>query len=303
MKPLLVLALVALAGVSAAWTNGALPDMMDARYDYAVCNVDYATDWLSMREDCADSTDVPVFDSSSYVTDLEDDLGDLEEAKDEANQVEFGLGMWQLGADSLELIGAVFQDAFTNKTGEFFSCVREGEAPLIEVHDTCFDAAMEKERDVSKDYVNNELEYANGQIAELQAVGADTSDMEEIVEDGETLVDDIDPAFDTKNPTEIAKLYARHSRLVLLFRLEQMVATIDYAKPIIEAGNNENKDEILSRGTALRDDTEELISECAYSADVENNFEYGRQNLECWDEALDLYQEFNALGGLILEGA
>lgn len=292
-----------LAGLSAAWTNDALPDMMDARYDYAVCNVDYATEWLSMRGGCAETADVPVFDSSSYVEDLDDDLNDLEQAKDEADQVEFGLGMWQLGADSLDLLGAVLQDAFTNKTGEFFSCVREGEKPIIETHDLCLDAAMEKERGVSKDYVNNELEYANSQIDELQAAGVDTSDMEGIVSDGEELVGDIDPAFDTKEPAEIAKLYLRHSRLVLLFKLEQMVATIDYAEPIIEAGDNDNRDEILSRGRALRDDTEDLTLECAYSDEVGNNAEYGRKNLECWDESLDLFQEFNALGGLILEGA
>jgi hypothetical protein len=62
-----------------------------------------------MREDCADSTDVPVFDSSSYVAGLEEDLDDLEEAKDEANQVEFGLGMWQLGGYALCLSGTDLQ--------------------------------------------------------------------------------------------------------------------------------------------------------------------------------------------------
>ena len=114
---------------------------------------------------------------------------------------------------------------------------------------------------------------------------------------------DADAAFDSHDSAEIAKFYLRHSRLVLLFRLEKMVATIDYAEPIIEAGSNGNKDEILQKGRQLRQDTKSLISQCAYSDDVEDNLGYGQQNIECWNDALNLFDEFNSIAGMILEGA
>lgn len=304
MKWIFALFLVALFSLSSAfWVNDAIPDMLDARYDYAACNVEYAKDWLSMREQCAEDENVPVFDSSEYVDDLENDLADLREAADEGDRLEFGLAMWQLGADSLDLLGAIIEDALDDKTLAFFSCVRDGEDPLIDDRDDCRAAAMEKERDASKDYVNNEIEYANEQIDDLDDLGADTSGMEEVVELGEELVEDIDSAFDSGEISEVRKLHLRHSRIVLLFRLEKMLAVIDYAEPIIEAGDNDNKEEILERGAELEEDLEDLLVQCEYSDNVNNNFDYGRENLECWDDAIDLFKEFNAIRVLILEGA
>ncbi|MFH0884457.1 MAG: hypothetical protein V1861_01995 [Candidatus Micrarchaeota archaeon] len=294
--------LLVLTGLAFA-VNDALPAILDARYDYASCDVEYAKDWLSMREDCADTTNVPVFDSSSYVDDLDDDMADMREAVDENRRYEFGLAAVQLGADSLKLIGEVVKDAFQNKTSAFFSCVRDGEIPLMEVRDECRLDALDKEKSAAKSYVENEIDEANLEIANLDELGADTSGMEGVVEKGEELLDDIYPAYESGNITKIVSLHLRNSRLVLLFRAEQMLAVLDYAEPIIEAGNNDNKDEILSRGRALRDEVKSLISQCEYSATVDNNFDYGRENLECWDDGIDLLQEFNAIRVLILEGA
>jgi len=304
MKKLLVLVLVAMAGLSSAWYNEATPDMLDARYAYATCDVEYAKDWLSMREGCGEENNVTVFDSTEYVDSLDDDLVDLREAADEGDSFEFGLGVFQLGADSLDLLGAIVQDALTNKTMSFFSCVRDGEDPLKDERDGCRTDALEKERGASKKYVQNEIDYANEQIDDLDGVGADTSGMEEAVEYGEELYDDIDPAFDSGDVKEIRKLHLRHSRIILVFRLEKMRATIDYAKPLIEDGNNENKEEILERMDVLDEDIAALVEgTCEYSSTVDNNFDYGRDNLECWDDSLDLFEEFLAIGALILEGA
>jgi len=294
--------LLVLAG-SAFAANGALPDILDARYDYASCDVAYAKEWLSMREGCADDANVTVFDSSDNVEDLDDDLADLREAADDGSQLEFGLASVQLGADSLGLIGDVVKDAFTNKTMVFFSCVRSGEKPLVESRDECRLEALGNEKVAAKSYVENEIEEANEEMASLDALGADTSGMESVVENGDELIDDIFPAYESGNITKITSLHLRNSRLVLLFRAEQMLAVLNYAEPIIEAGNNDNKDEILSRGQALRDDVESFISQCEYSAAVDDNFEYGRENLECWDDGVDLMQEFNSIRLLILEGA
>lgn len=301
MKQMALFLLVLACSAFAA--NGALPAILDARYDYASCDVEYAKDWLSMREGCADAENVPVFDSSGSVDDLDDDLADLREAADDASQLEFGLASLQLGADSLKLLGDIVKDAFQNKTLAFFSCVREGEKPLMESRDECRMDALDKEKTAAKSYVENEIIQANSEIESLDDLGADTSGMESVVEKGGELADDIYPAYESGNITRIASLHLRHSRIILLFRAEQMLAVLDYAEPKIEAGNNDNKDEILSRGRALRDDVESLISQCEYSATVENNFEYGRENLECWDDGLDLLQEFNSIRMLILEGA
>lgn len=303
MKWLLTVVFVVLASVSFAWTNDALPEMLEARYEYTVCNVEYTDEWLEMREDCADQEEVPVFDSSEYMDALYDDLEDLEEATEEADRFEFGVAMWQLGLDSLDLLVAIIADALTDKNLDFFSCVRDGEEPLMEDRDDCRLDAMELEREAAKDYVNNEIDYANDQIEDMDELGADTSGMEEVVEYGEELVDDIDPAFDTGEISEIRKLHLRHSRLVLLFRLEKMLATIDYVEPIIEDGDNDNKEEILERGDELRDEVEEVLDQCEYSDEVDDNFDYGRDNLECWDDSIDLFDEFIAIGVLILEGA
>ena len=303
MKRILALVLVVLLGSVGAWYNPATPDILDARYDYTECNVEYTKEWLSMREDCGEQEDVDVFDSSDYVDELDEDMEELRDAADDGDQLEFGTTMFKLGLDSLDLIGAVIRDALDHKTLDFFSCVRDGEEPLMDVRDDCRADAMEKERDAAKDYVRNELDYAEEQIDELDEKGADTSGMEEVIDHGEELIDDIDPAFDTGDVKEVRKLHLRHSRLVLIFRLEKMLATIDYARPIIEDGNNGNKEEILERMDALDEDIEALVEgTCEYSSTVDNNFNYGRENLECWDDSLDLFDEFLAIGALILDG-
>jgi hypothetical protein len=303
MRNAMMLMFVLLAGLTSAfWTNDALPDMLEARYEYVTCDVEYADKWLDMREDCAIQEDVPVFDHSDYMDDLYDDLDDLSEAVSDVDRLEFGLAMLQLGADALDLLGAIFQDALDGKNMAFFSCVREGEKPLMDDRDDCRADAFELAREASKDYVNNELEYAEDQIEDLDDLGAETDGMEDVVDHGEELVDDIDDAFDTGEVNEIRKLHLRHSRLVLLFRLEKMLSVIDYAEPIIEDSDNDNKDEVLDRADELRDDIEDLLDQCEYDDEVDNNFDYGRENLECWDDALDLFKEFNKLRGLLLEG-
>ena len=297
-----IFALILFCGLSAAWTNDANYEMMDARYDYVACDIGYADEWLSMREQCAEDEEVPVFDSSEYMDDLYDDLDDLAEARDETRQFEFGLAMVQIAADSLRLIGAVIEDAFTDKTLTFFSCVREGEEPLIDDRDDCRDAALEKAKDAAENYINNELDYANDQIDDLDALGADTSGMEAVVEDGEELLDDLNPAFESGDNRELRALHMRHFRLLLLFRAEKMLSTIDYARPILEDGDNDNKEEILDRIDELEADIGNYVDDCAYSATVSNNNEYSRQNLECWDDGIDLFQEFNSIKLLILQG-
>lgn len=302
MKRILALVLVVLLGSVGAWYNPATSDILDARYDYTECNVEYTKDWLSMREDCGEQEDVDVFDSSDYVDDLDEGMEDLRDAADEGDQLEFGTTMFKLGLDSLDLIGAVIRDAFDHKTLDFFSCVRDGEEPLIDERDDCRADAMEKERDAAKDYMENELDYAEEQIDELDEKGADTSGMEDVVEQGEELIDDIDPAFDTGDVKEVRKLHLRHSRLVLIFRLEKMLATIDYARPIIEDGDNGNKEEILERADALEEDIEDLLEECEYSAEVDDNLDYGTDNGGCWADSLVLFRDFNSIQLLILEG-
>jgi hypothetical protein len=303
MKHLSVFLLLMLAGLGSALTNDALPDILEARYDYVACDVDYAKDWLSMREDCGDQENVPVFDSSEYVEELEEDLDDLKDAAEDADRLEYGLSMVRIGADSLDLIGAVFKDALNNKTLKFFSCVREGEKPLKQDRDDCREDALDGEKAAAKDYVDNEIEYANGQIDDLDDLGANTSGMEKIVDYGEELVDDIDDAYESGEIKDIRKLYLRHSRLVLLFRMEKMLAVMDYAKPMIEASNNRNKDEILDDMDDLEDDIEDMLDQCEYSDEVNDNLEYGSDNLVCWRDGAKLFANFNAIRLLILGGA
>ncbi len=300
MKRFLLL-MLALASLSSA--NDALPDVLMARHDYAACDVEYAKDWLAMREDCAEDEDVPVFDSSEYVDNLEDDLADLKEAAEDGNRLSFGLAMFKLGADSLELLGAIVKDALDSKTLAFFSCVREGEEPLMDERDDCRDDAIDKEKTAAKDYVENEIDDAEELIDTYDAIGIETGGMEENVGLGKELADDIDEGYETYDPQEIRKLHLRHSRIVFLFRAEQMLAVIDYAEPIIEASGNDNKEEILDRGDALRDDVKDLIKECEYSEEVDDNYEYAQQNLKCWDDGFEAFEEFNSLRLLILEGA
>jgi len=298
----MILVLIVFAGLVSAWYNPATPDMLDARYGYAKCDVEYAKDWLSMREGCGVNNNVTVFNSTEYVDDLDDDLNELREASEEGDQFEFGIGMFKLGADSLDLLGAIVKDAFTNKSGAFFSCVRNDEKSLKDDRNDCRLDAMEKEREASKDYVNNEIDHANGQIDELDEKGADTSGMEGVIDNAEELVDDADDAFDTGDVKEVRKLHLRHSRLVLLFRMEKMSSTIDYAKPIIKESDNSNKEEILEKMDELEVNIGDALEECEYSSTVDNNFDYSRENFGCWDESLDLFDEFNSIRLLILEG-
>ncbi len=295
--------LMILALASLSFANDALPDVLEARHDFVACDVEYAKDWLAMREGCAEDEDVPVFDSSEYVENLDDDLADIKEAAEDGDRLSFGLAMLKLGADSLELLGAVVKDALDSKTLAFFACVREGEEPLMDVKDDCKEDAMDKEKVAAKDYVKNEIDDANELIDVYDAMGIETAGMEDTVGLGEELVDDIDEGYGTYDPKEIRKLHLRHSRIIFLFRAEQMLAVINYAEPIIEASGNDNKDEILERGDALRDDVEDLIEGCEYSDTVDDNYEYAQQNLKCWDDGIDAFQEFNSLRLLILEGA
>jgi hypothetical protein len=298
---LILVMLLMIAGMSFA--NDALPDVLEARADYVSCDVDYAKDWLSMRESCGIEENVSVFDSSSYVEELEDDLEDLYDAAEDGNRFSFGLNILEIAGDSLKLIGEVVKDALDHKTFAFFSCVREGEPSLKDDRTDCREDAIDKEKIAAEDYVNFELDAANDEIQILDAKGVKTSGMEETVEYGEELVDDIDSAYSTYDPQEIQKLHLRHSRIVFLFRAEQMLAVINYAEPIIEASNNDNKEEILERGDELRDDVEDLLEICEYSDEVEVNSEYAKENLECWEDGMDSLKEFNDLRWLILEGA
>lgn len=302
MKAALVfLALFAFASMAAA--DSAETRILQARHDFVSCDVQYAHDWIDAREECADDANVSVADFSARLDDIDDDLADLGEAADDGDRLSFGLASIKLGADTLKLIGEVIKDALTGKNLAFFSCIREDEQPLMEGRDDCHADALESEKDAAKDYVQEELDNADSTIAALKAAGLETSGMEDVVSDGEELLDDIDAGYESGDPKEIRALHLRHSRLVLLFRAEQMLATIDYAEPIIEAGHNDNKDEILERGGELRDDVGELLDDCEYSADVEDNYEYGLVNTRCWDDGFGLLREFNSIRLLILEGA
>ncbi len=299
---LMALAVLFMLGLSFAWQNEATGDMLQARYEYVKCDVDYAKDWLSMREDCGVEENVTVFDSSEYVEELDEGLVDLKDAADDANQLKFGLTSWQMGADALNLLGAVVGDAFRNKTGAFFSCVREGERPLMDEQKECRAGALQQEKVAASEYVNNELDFANGKMDELDALGADTSGMEAVVANGYGLLDDVEAGYDSGDPKEVRKLHMRHSRLILLFRMEQMLATVDYARPIIEAGNNGNKEEILDEMDELEEDINDALEECEYSAEVGNMGSYGAQNAECWADSVSLFADFNSIQRLILGG-
>ena len=301
---LMVLAVLLMFGMTFAYQNDATGAMLEARYEYVKCDVDYAKDWLGMREDCGDDENVTVFDSSEYVDELDDDLVDMKDAAEDVDQLEFGLAGFKLGLDSLDLLGAVIKDAFTNKTGAFFSCVRGGETPLINERDECRAGALQQEKVAAIDYVNNELDFAEEQMDDLHELGADTSGMETVVAEGHTLLDDADVVYDEGDPQEVRKLHLRHSRLVLLYRMEYMLATVNYAEPIIEDSSNGNKDEILDKMDELEDDLDDALDECEYSSDIPNGqmLKYGSQNGECWADSVSMFADFNEIQLLILEG-
>jgi len=288
----LVLALVLLAA-SFAWTNNATTAMMNAEYEYAACNVQFAKDFVAMRENCALLHDVPMMDSADYIADIDEALGDVEHAARDGNQPEFGGAMWDLRARMLSLGLAVLGDTFANKSVAFGNCVREDGEPIKDALETCRHEAMRAGKDAATEYVGNEIEYGNSQIAELDAMGADTMGMARAVGYGEELKADMGPAFDSGDEKEVSDLYQRHSRILLLFRLEKMISVMDYAEPIIGAGNNRNKERLLEDIADLKGDTEDLASDCAYSTSVDAN--YGLKNLECWNEGLALMGRFNSL--------
>jgi hypothetical protein len=138
------------------------------------------------------------------------------------------------------------------------------------------------------------------EAAEMSALGANVIGMESILDYGDGLDADIDAAFDSHNTAEITKLYQRNNRLILLFRLEKMISTIDFAEPIIEAGNNREKEELLEEMEDLRGDTAELVDECEYSPDVGTG--YALKNGECWSEGFALMARFNSLQALYWSG-
>jgi hypothetical protein len=304
MKITTFLFIVLFAGIVSAgqWTNDAVPDMLDARYDYAACNVEYAKEWLDMRENCADSHNVSVFDSSKYVENLDEDLEEMHKAADGGKRGEFGIASAELGVHSIQLIGAVVKDAFQNKSLPFFSCIRDGEKPLKEERDVCREDALSKEKGAAVNYVGNELDYGREQVEEMEELGADTSGMEEVIGHSEELLDDIEPAYESGNPKKVRKVFMRHNRLVFLFRMEKMESTIKYAEPIIEDSDNSNKEEILEKMDALQEDIRGITSDCEYSGAVDDVPGYGAQNFECWGDGVRAMNDFNSIRVLILQG-
>jgi hypothetical protein len=296
-----LLLLMVLASFSFA--NDAMPDMLEARAEYVACDVDYADEWLEMREDCGDEANVSVFDSSDYIADMKEDLESLRDNAKDGDRFSFGLDMFQLAGHSLKLIGEVVKDAFDHKNLAFFSCVRDGEPELKDERESCREDAINLEKEAAKDYVQNELDDAEELIDTYDAIGIDTDEMEAVVEDGEDLMDEVDDGYGTYDPIEIRALHLKHSRLILLFRCEQMLAVIDYAEPIVEASNNDNKEEVLEKADDLKDDITAITSACEYDATVDDNADYAEENLECWDDAIDAFQDFNDLRALLLKGA
>ena len=300
MKTIL-LALLVLAATF-AWANPAWPEILEARYDYTACNVEWAKDYVDLREDCAEEENVSIFDSSEYIEEIDENLADLKDAAEEGDQLEFGLTSFALGADMIELGLVVVGDAFQNKTLSFFACVDEGKDPLKSELEECRAEAYEKGESATTHYMENDLDYANDIIEELDEQGIETSEMESVVEEGDELLEDIPAAFDSQDNVEIRALNLRHSRLVDLFHLERMSAITEYAIPIVEAGNYQDKEELVDDMEDLNEEIEGLLVECEYSSEVENNFEYGSDNLDCWAETWDIWEEFNSLKMRIIFG-
>ncbi len=300
MRRFLLLLLVL---ASFSFANDAMPDMLEARAEYVACDVRYADEWLEMREDCGEEANVSVFDSSEYIQDMKNDLESLKDNAKDGNRLLFGLDMVQLAGHSLELIGQVVKDAFDHKNATFFSCVRDGEPDLKDKRYECREDAIDLEKKAANEYVINEIDDADELIHTYKTIGIDAEAMEDVVDDGKELMSDIDGAYENYDPAEIRALHLRHSRLILLFRCEQMLAVIDYAEPIVAASNNDNKEEVLDKAGDLEEDINAITKTCAYDATVDNNANYARENLECWDDAIDAFQGFNDLRMLLLRGA
>jgi hypothetical protein len=295
----LILAIFLLAA-SFAWVNPGQTKLLDAEYEYVACNAEFAHGYVEMKDHCALVHDVPVMDSSEYLSDIDDALADARTAIGEGNAVEYGAAMWTARTEMLALTLATVGDAFQNKSVAFFSCVDEGDDPLKEDLETCRASAFETGKEGAHEYLAAELEQGRVEAAELEAMGANTAGMDGVLEYGDALDADIDAAFDSHDTAEVTKLYQKNTRLVLLFRLEKMISVMDFAEPVIEAGNNGNKEELLEKIADLKGDTAELAEECAYSPDVGAG--YALKNGECWSDAFALMARFNSLQALYWSG-
>ena len=298
MKKLILLILV--LGISFAWTNDALPAVLNSEYKYTECNVKFAHDVVDVRQECAEDNGDSFPDLSANLERIDGAMESAKSAAETGNGLVFGTAMFSARAEMLGLVAIVVGDALTNKSSSFRSCALADMDEMTAEMKSCQSGAFNDGKSAATSYVGNEIEYGNDQIDELDALGADTSGMKKRVQQGEELKSDIASAYDSKNVKEVTDLYARHSRIILLFRLEKMVAVIDYAKPIIEAGTNENKEELVEEIDDLNGDTEDLIDECEYSSTVDAG--YANKNAQCWTEGLSLIEQFNALYTLYFAG-
>ncbi len=295
----LLLALVLIAATF-AWNNPAWPEVLEARYAYDECNVIFAKDFVELREECAEEEDVPIFDSSEYIKEIDEILEDLKDAAEEDDRLEFGLTRFALGADMLGLGLAIVGDALDHKTLGFFECVQSNKEPVEDDLKECRVNALELAESAATHFLENDLEHAEGIMDDLEEDGVEVSGMEAVLEDGDELLEDIPEAFEEDKPAEVRALQLRHSRLVDLFHLERMSAICEYALPILEDGNYD--DELIEDVENLNEDIQGTIGDCEYSADVENNNDYANENLDCWADTWDLYEEFVSLKHEILFG-
>jgi len=298
MKEMMLL--LVLLAASFAWENAATSDMLQSEYEYAACNVQFARDYVDLREECGRIHDTHVFDFSDRMEEIDDALDDAQEGAEQGNGLEYGGAMFRLNANMAGLVLEVIGDALTNKSQGYRNCVQEDVDGLEEELETCRASAFETGKDAAHAYLANDIAEGESEVAELEAMGADTLGMENVLDDARAMDDDIDAAYDSHQVPEVKKLYDRHSRLLLLFRLEKMISVIDYAEPIIEAGTNENKDDLLEDMADLKGDTEDLTEECAYSTDVGSG--YAAETNQCWVEGFSLMQRFNALYTLYWAG-
>jgi hypothetical protein len=296
---LFALLMLAVAGLAFADESG----IMTARYDYVACDVGYTKDWLAMREGCAEEAGVQVFDSSNNVGELDSALADMKEAAEDGDRATFGVAVLKIAGESLELIGAVIKDSFDHKNAAFFSCVKEDEVPLKEDQGECRMDAISKEKDAVKDVFEAEIDAGQEMVADYQSKGLDTSGLEQNLDYGKELLDDVDQAYESGSNSEIRAIHHRHFRLVFLFRAEAVLSVVKYAIPLIEDSDNDNREEILEKADEVQEDIEDLIEMCEYSDDVSDEYEYVKKNAECWDDAVDILEEFNDIGDLIREGA
>ena len=255
----ILLALVLIAATF-AWNNPAWPEVLEARYAYDECNVNFAKDFVELREECAEEEDVPIFDSSEYIEDIDDNLADMKDAAEDDDRLEFGLERFALGANMIELGLAIVGDALTDKTLGFFECVQSNKEPAEDGLEECRADALDLAEDAATHFLENDLEHAEGIMEDLEDDGVDVSGMETVLEDGEELLDDIPEAFEEDNPSEVRALQLRHSRLVDLFHLERMSAICEYAIPILEDGDYD--EELIEEVEELNEAIQDTIYDC-----------------------------------------